>query len=472
MYRNFYLTIALITGLLFFVFMLIAGFKSTSPEWKKYQSEYKELLIKNVKDEATRKKAKSFDIKIQQIYLSSLKRVDRCTSCHIGVENPLMADAEIVYKQHSGNSLQDHPISKFGCTICHNGQGRATNLKEAHGVGRDTYWDYPILPSKYIQSTCALCHDLDMLKQNGGEIVATGETLFREKGCKGCHKLNGVGGIMGQALDGIGSQPITYFPMKYVQGEHTVYAWLKQHFDDPQNIVPESEMKIHIKADESDLLTTYTLTLKAVELPRKYRRIWQSPQSREAALDGEALYKTYCIACHNTGKYSIYDEVFKRTIPAIMNPAFLKSIDDKFLKKIIEEGRSETQMTAWKADAAGLSDEKINKILQHITRDRPAEKSEPFVFSRFNQNLKNGEELYKVRCEICHGSDGEGGEKILGISLVNHVVQQEADPEFLAITVRDGRKRTPMAAFGGKDLGLNDQEIVNIVAYVKKLSAQ
>ncbi len=472
MYRKFYLSITLISGLFLFAFMLLSGFKAMSPEWKKYQSEYKEILIKNVNDEATRRMARSLDVKIQQIYLSSLKRIDRCTSCHIGVENPLMADAEIVYKQHSGNYLQDHPINKFGCTICHKGQGLATNLKEAHGAGRDTHWDYPILPLKYVQSTCAVCHDLDMLKQNGGEIVAGGETLFREKGCKGCHKLDGVGGIMGKALDGIGSQPIAYFPMKYVQGERTVYAWLKQHFDDPRNIVPESEMKIDIKDDESDLLTTYILSQGSDEIPKKYRRKWQSPQSREAALDGEALYKTYCIACHASGKYSIYDEVFQRTIPAIMNPAFLKSIDDKFLKKIIEEGRSKTQMTAWKSDAAGLTDEKINKITEYMTRERPAEKPEPFVFSRFNQNIKNGEELYKARCEICHGPDGEGGEKFLGISLVNAVVQQEADPEFLAITVRDGRKGTPMAAFGGKDLGLETQDIVDVITYIRTLSSK
>ncbi len=472
MYRKFYVSMSLISGLIFLVFMLLAGFRELAPEWKRYQNEYKELLIKNAKDEATKKKAKSLDVKIQQIYLSSLKRIDRCTSCHIGVENPLMANAEIVYKQHSGNYLKDHSINKFGCTICHNGQGRATNLKEAHGAGRDTHWDYPILPLKYVQSTCALCHDVEMLKQNGGEIVAAGEKLFREKGCKGCHKLDGVGGILGKALGGIGSQPIAYFTMKYVKDEHTPYAWHKQHFDDPRKIVPESEMKIDIKDKESDLLTTYTLTLRSDEIPQQYRRKWQSPQSREAAMDGEALYKMYCIACHTSGKYSIYDEIFKRTIPAIMNPAFLKSIDDKFLKKIIEEGRSETQMTAWKADAAGLSDEKINKILQHITRDRPAEKSEPFILSRFNQNIKNGEKLYEVRCQMCHGPKGEGGEKILGISLVNPVVQQEADPEFLAITVRDGRQGTPMVAFGSKGLGLENQDIVNIVAYVRTLSSK
>ena len=73
------------------------------------------------------------------------------------------------------------------------------------------------------------------------------------------------------------------------------------------------------------------------------------------AEDGEALFKMYCIACHTTGKDSVNDEVFKRTIPAIMNPVFLKAAGNSYLKKVIEEGRAGTQMTAWKSAAAGLT---------------------------------------------------------------------------------------------------------------------
>ncbi len=248
MHRRFYMSLSLVSGLVLLAVALFAAYREASPEWKTYQNEYKALLLKSTKDEATREKAKALDVGIQQIYMSSLERVDRCTSCHMGVENPLMANAEmIVYRQHSGNTLKDHPVDRFGCTICHNGQGRAINLIEAHGNERETHWDYPIIPLKYIQSSCAQCHDYDMLKQHGGEIVARGEELFREKGCQGCHKLNRVGGVLGKVLDGVGSQPFAYFPMRHVEGERTVYSWLKQHFDDPRAIVPESEMKIDIK---------------------------------------------------------------------------------------------------------------------------------------------------------------------------------------------------------------------------------
>jgi cbb3-type cytochrome c oxidase subunit III len=449
--------------------MVFAGYKEMSPEWKAYQKEYKELLIQNAPDKALKDKAKSFEIDIRQIYLGTLNRVDRCTSCHMGAENPLMVDAKIPFKLHSGDYLKHHPADSFGCTICHNGQGRAINEREAHGVGHDSYWDRPIIPFEFIQSSCASCHGFEMLKKEGADKIASGEKLFRERGCKGCHKLDRVGGVLGNALDGVGSQPVAYFPMKGVEGERTIYTWLKEHFDDPRNIVLESEMLANLTDEESNLLTTYVLSLRSEEVPKKYRRIKGMPTTEISKNEGEFLYKMYCIACHTSGKDSIYDEVFKRTIPAIMNSSFLAAADDNYLRKVISEGRADTQMTAWKAGAAGISDEEISTLIKYVTRERPDKKPEPFGFTKLKGNAQYGEELYRIRCMSCHGDKGQGG---VGLNLRNPVVQKEADPEFLAVTVRDGREGTPMAAFGKNGLGLKDQDIVDVITYVRTLSSK
>jgi mono/diheme cytochrome c family protein len=440
-----------------------------SPEYGAYQAEYKDLLLRNSTDKAVKKAAENLEMGLQQIYLGNLDRVDRCMNCHLGVENPQMDGAEEPFAQHSGNVLKNHPPEKYGCTICHNGQGRAIDKREAHGVGHDTYWDRPLIPFDYIQSACAACHDFGMLNDKGGQKVALGEKLFRESGCKGCHKLDGAGGVLGKALDGVGSQPVAYFPMRNVEGERTIYAWMKEHFDDPRNIVVDSEMKINLTDEESDFLTTYVLSLRSEEVPRKYRRTSGSGAEMAVADQdvGESLYKMYCIACHATGKISSFDEVFKRTIPAIMNPAFLKTADDTYLKMVISEGRAETQMTAWKSDAAGITDEEMGQIIEYLTRERPAVPPEPFGFAKFKANTKYGEELYKVRCMGCHGERGEGG---VGLNLRNPVIQKMADPDFLAITVRDGRKGTHMAAFGKNGVGFANQDIADVIAYVRTLS--
>ena len=466
MHNRFYLSLLILSAVILFIFTAFATYKEVTPEWKKYQVQYKKEIIQNTKDDTIKKKAKALPVNVQQIYVNNLKRIDRCTSCHIGIENPLMANAKAPLKQHSGNYLKDHPLDKFGCTACHHGQGRATNKKEAHGIEREAHWDYPIIPLKYIQSSCVQCHDLDFLRNNGAGSIVKGEKLFREKGCKGCHKLNGVGGSIGKPLDDVGSRPVANFAMRYVTGEKTIYLWHKQHLIDPQDLVPESEMRISVTDEEADYLTTYVLSLRAEEMPKSYRRIRDIRIYEEAADQGEVLYNLYCIACHTTGKSSVFDEMLRRPIPAIMNPSFLRVADDKFLKKVIEEGRLGTQMTSWKASAGGFTEDEINKVIKFITKDRPSSSPEQFDFRRFMTDIKHGEELFNVRCALCHGKKGEGE---IGINLKNPVVQ-DVEPEFLAITVRDGRAGTPMPPFGKSGVGLKEQDIADVVAYVKTLA--
>jgi len=469
MFRGFYLWLSIISGVVFIIYMGLALERELRPEWESYQLEYRDILVGNATDDDTIKKAKSLKLGMEQIYIAALGKTDRCTNCHMGVDNPLMADEKLPFKTHGGDFLKQHPVAQYGCTVCHKGQGRATNKKEAHGTGRDTHWDYPILPFEYMESSCASCHDFNYLEENGFHRVATGEKIFRETGCKGCHKLDGVGGILGKSLDGVGSQPIAYFPMVHVEGDKTVYSWMKEHFDDPRNLVIDSQMLSNLSDEEANLVTTYILSLQSEEIHKSYRRIDRlmdrdrSTPSKISDDEGETLYKTYCIACHTTGRESIYDETFKRTIPAIMNPAFLRAADDKLLKTVISEGRADTQMTSWKKDAAGLSDGDLDKIIKYLTKDRPETRPAPFAFAEFDANIKYGEDLYRVRCMGCHGEKGQGG---VGLNLKNPVVQK-FDPEFLAITVRDGRDGTHMVAFGKDGVGFADQDVADVISYVK-----
>jgi mono/diheme cytochrome c family protein len=175
------------------------------------------------------------------------------------------------------------------------------------------------------------------------------------------------------------------------------------------------------------------------------------------------------VSCHGSGQDSLYDEVFKRTIPAIQNPDFLAAVSDKYLLTLISEGRTGTPMTAWKEAAAGLKPDEIRSIIKYMTRNRPEIRPRPFEYAKYQGNDKRGKEIFDVRCADCHGSRGEGG---VGLNLRNPVVQQYADPEFLAITLRDGRVGTHMRAFGIEGVGLSDQDIVDVIHYVKTFSSE
>ncbi len=148
--------------------------------------------------------------KIQQISLPELTinynfkdvpRYDRCTTCHQGIDRlGYDKDAEGkpmtgVFASHpflsSGATSIDpkgkvvtaglfldpngpHPINSFGCTICHGGQGSGTDFtysshtpadleqaeewKRKYGWQEIHHWDFPMLPDRFIESSCVKCH--------------------------------------------------------------------------------------------------------------------------------------------------------------------------------------------------------------------------------------------------------------------------------------------------------------------------
>jgi cytochrome c2 len=81
--------------------------------------------------------------------------------------------------------MRSHPVEKFGCTVCHQGQGRATDkfahsswqLEEHHGKQRwhyagDHYWEDPMLPPGKLQAV--IIDDLnDQLKVKLGKKKGT-----------------------------------------------------------------------------------------------------------------------------------------------------------------------------------------------------------------------------------------------------------------------------------------------------------
>src|SRR5262249_50405941 len=108
-----------------------------------------------------------------------------------------------------------HPMEKFGCTICHAGQGSATDFqlaahtpadmkqkeewtKEYHWHS-DHFWDYPMLSKRFTEASCLKCHHqvTDLVRHGSKEEapkLLRGYNLVRENGCFGCHEIAGIKG--------------------------------------------------------------------------------------------------------------------------------------------------------------------------------------------------------------------------------------------------------------------------------------
>ena len=82
-----------------------------------------------------------------------------------------------------------------------------------------------------------------------GKESSEGQRLYQSHGCSGCHTINGIGSTTGPDLTHVGSRRDR--------------NWLKEHFEHPQKIVPNSAMP-KVEAPEADIekLTDYMLTLK------------------------------------------------------------------------------------------------------------------------------------------------------------------------------------------------------------------
>ncbi len=113
------------------------------------------------------------------------------------------------------DSNSPHPAEKFGCTICHAGQGSATDFQLAAHTPADaverrqweeTYhwhathdWEFPMLSSRFTESSCLKCHYevTDLVRQGNKEEapkLLRGFNLVRENGCFGCHEIAGIKG--------------------------------------------------------------------------------------------------------------------------------------------------------------------------------------------------------------------------------------------------------------------------------------
>lgn len=253
-------------GLVLIILLGIVGFKDYNREWKKYQDEF--FKLETLKAATAEEKASLKQVcEIKQIMVPELNKADRCITCHMGYENPKFKNENVVYKTHP--NTEQHPFERFGCTICHRGQGRATTVKGGHG--KVHHWTEPMLEKEYVQVSCGKCHS--ETEVNGAPLLTLGRKLFAEKGCGGCHKIEGKSdGALAPELTTVGSKYQHEFNYKNVKGEHTAANWIFEHFKDPQAITQGTIMpNFGLTDDEAKALTIYMLSLTNEKVPHEYK---------------------------------------------------------------------------------------------------------------------------------------------------------------------------------------------------------
>jgi mono/diheme cytochrome c family protein len=357
--------------------VVAAFYKDQFREWKEWQRRYLKQEIARAATPEQRAQAARLTVEIHQYVLTEPDRVDRCATCHAAVEDPSYAGLPQPLAYHPNHDR--HPFEKFGCTICHQGQGRATARQAAHG--QVEHWDRPMIELKYIQSACAKCHlpsDIPDAPQ-----LARGQAVFEDSGCIGCHKLHGSGGVIGPELDRVGA---TRSP-----------EWLLKHFKNPAAVTPGSAMP-PLGAGDADLqaLTLYVMSFTGEPLSAYY----VSMKTLPGTLAGRRLYEERgCPSCHSlAGKGGNIgpplDQVAKRRDPQWLIAHF-KSPQAISPGTIMPQfDFSEQEIRALTQFLLSLSDTNVIGFLKTPATMTPVERGKA-VYKKFG-------------CAGCHGLEAQG----------------------------------------------------------------
>jgi len=365
-------------GLVVGSLVILAFYKDQFREWKYWQREYVKQELARAATTEQRAAAQQIPIEIKQLVLPDLRRVDRCMTCHIAAEDPSYGGFPEPLAYHPNHG--QHPFEKFGCRICHQGQGSATTREAAHG--NVAHWEHPMLPMKYITSACAKCH----LPENipNAPQLARGQEVFEEVGCIGCHKLHGQGGVIGPELDKVGAERSP--------------EWLIKHFKNPAAVSPGSAMP-PIRASDNDLeaLTLYVLSFTGEELSAYYVSMKTIP----GPLVGRRLFQEKgCIGCHSVGGKGgavgpALDNVSERRTPEWIMQHFRnpQSVSPGSVMPQFE--LTEQQVRALTEFLLSLSDPNVIGFLRVPSMMTPVERGKA-VFRKYG-------------CAGCHGKEGQGG---------------------------------------------------------------
>jgi cytochrome c2 len=115
-------------------------------------------------------------------------------------------DVEPVFRTHPQRFellVKAHPPEKFGCSVCHGGQGAQTKgvmHREFRHAAEDHHWNDPLteevrvlgqkFKGAFVEAKCEKCHR-EELTVNGAPLLTRGKKLFVEVGCWGCHPTEG-----------------------------------------------------------------------------------------------------------------------------------------------------------------------------------------------------------------------------------------------------------------------------------------
>ena len=327
-----------IVGLVLVVGAVLFTINDREHEWRYYQYQFRRVVA----DKLGAEKARTMPSGLQQIWVPSLGRADRCVTCHQAVSWKGFEAAEEPYRTHPAEPLKNHPIEKFGCSACHGGQGWAVDVGPAHGpvehweeplLGRQLGTEYSLVDNKtaLMQMNCNTCHRYDR-ETKGADFINLAKGIVNARGCRACHVINSRGGTIGPDLTFVGDKAPEQYEYGRLSGQKTAFAWHVAHLKDPRALVTDTVMpNFNLTTKESQAVAMLILSWRkspvpAAMVPGTPRTDPQTADERTAedamkVGPGAWFVKTGCFVCHSIAALGVKS-------PAQIGPDLSTAVDD------------------------------------------------------------------------------------------------------------------------------------------------
>jgi cbb3-type cytochrome oxidase cytochrome c subunit len=242
--------------------------------------------------------------------------------------------------------------------------------------------------------------------------IALGRKLFVEKGCRGCHVIQGVPPQkdFGPDLSALGGKNSSQLEFGKSKIPHNLISYIQAKISDPVSVNPAARMpKYHIGPDDLDAITTALLSMTgAPSSPGMAKLVVPAPQKEfnPAGSFGEIYERYKCYVCHK------FNGVGGDLAPDLTYEG--SRAQRPWLVSFLKNPQTLRPTLTFRMPQFNLSDAEANTVADYfgMALESPAVDSTGVSAKDFTpQMAATGKQLYQVKyqCQACHTIGSTGG---------------------------------------------------------------